>query len=147
MKENFAYLKDVLGVQYFNLNTKFAKVLFVGKGLGDSKIAQDLIGLGPYGILLKNMISAMGLQESEVFWTQDESRFLEIKAQVTVFFGDDLAQTLFRSELSQSPKRGEFFEVDGRKILITHDLALLLKNPGEKKTTWSDLKLVIKELG
>jgi DNA polymerase len=43
--------------------------------------------------------------------------------------------------------RGCWFDFKGTKLAVTYHPAFLLRDPRQKKETWKDLQMVMKELG
>ena len=52
------------------------------------------------------------------------------------------AQTLLNTKESIGNLRGKFFEYQNTKFLATNHPAYLLRNPGDKKKVWADIKKV-----
>jgi DNA polymerase len=70
-----------------------------------------------------------------------------IRPRVICALGKFAAQTLLGTEESISRLRGRFFErPDGAKLIATFHPAYLLRNPGDKKLVWEDMKKIMKEL-
>jgi DNA polymerase len=43
--------------------------------------------------------------------------------------------------------RGHWYDFRGTKLAVTYHPAFLLRDPRQKKETWKDLQMVMKELG
>lgn len=125
MKENIDYLKNVLGVKYFNKASGNAvaktRLMFVGESIG-SQEAQ----------LLSKMIEAMGISPKEVSVVNSFEQVDLIKPEFVVLLSEKREQTL---------------DFKNSKILTTFHPSYLLKNPSAKKEVWEDLKVVMKYLG
>jgi DNA polymerase len=46
-----------------------------------------------------------------------------------------------------SELRGRWYDFRGTKLAVTYHPAFLLRDPRQKKETWKDLQMVMKELG
>jgi len=46
-----------------------------------------------------------------------------------------------------SELRGRWFDFRGTKLAVTYHPAFLLRDPRQKKETWKDLQMVMKDLG
>jgi uracil-DNA glycosylase len=122
-----------------------AKLVFVTKEAFVDKSASDL---------LHKMIEAMGLKKADVLIahiTEPHSpgalKFESINAQIVVSLGEKISQSLLESGSSISDLRGVFRSFRGRKLIATFHPEDLLKNPELKKSVWTDLQNVAKELG
>jgi len=126
--------------------------------------------VGRAGQLLTNMIKAMGLSREEVYIAniikcrppgnrtpeRDEcetcSPFLfrqieVIKPKVIVALGAVAAKTLLTVNSSMAELRGRWYDFRNTKLAVTYHPAFLLRDPRQKKETWKDLQMVMKELG
>jgi DNA polymerase len=70
-----------------------------------------------------------------------------IQPRVIVALGSVAAQALLGTRTPVTRLRGIWHEYRGIKVMPTYHPAYLLRNPAEKKVVWSDIKLVMKELG
>jgi len=69
-----------------------------------------------------------------------------IKPRVICALGKFAAQTLLRTETPISRLRGKFHDYHGTVLMPTFHPAYLLRNPGEKRSVWEDMKKIMKEL-
>ncbi len=123
------------------------------------KSEESLFSKAPYS-LLKKMIQAMKIPE-------DQWRVLEITPEslldksgmnscrsylltsgfpIIVILGVEGYEALFAEEPSGSQGRGNWFEMEGIKLMPTHSPLFLLENPLNKGDTWTDLKKIMGEL-
>ena len=144
-------------------------LVFVGEGPGAEEDEQGKPFVGRAGQLLTKMIEAMGLTRDDVFIANvvkcrppgnrnpepDEiaacSPFLEnqirvLKPKVICTLGAFAAQTLLKTEEKISKLRGRFHAYEGILLMPTFHPAYLLRNPAEKKATWDDIQMIMKEL-
>jgi DNA polymerase len=66
---------------------------------------------------------------------------------VIVALGAVAAKTLLAINSSMSDLRGRWYDFRGTKLAVTYHPAFLLRDPRQKKETWKDLQMVMKELG
>jgi DNA polymerase len=154
----------------FGVGNPKAELMFIGEAPGADEDEQGEPFVGRAGQLLNNMIKAMGLQRQEVYIAniikcrppgnrtpeRDEcetcSPFLmrqiaAIKPKVIVALGAVAAKTLLAINSSMSDLRGRWYDFRGTKLAVTYHPAFLLRDPRQKKETWKDLQMVMKELG
>ncbi len=70
-----------------------------------------------------------------------------IRPEVVVALGKFAAQTLLRTKAPISQLRGRWFDFRGMKLLPTFHPAYLLRNPGDKRLVWEDVRKVMGVLG
>ena len=154
----------------FGVGNPEAELMFIGEAPGADEDEQGEPFVGRAGQLLNNMIKAMGLQRQEVYIAniikcrppgnrtpeREEcetcSPFLmrqiaAIKPKVIVALGAVAAKTLLAINSSMSDLRGRWYDFRGTKLAVTYHPAFLLRDPRQKKETWKDLQMVMKELG
>lgn len=147
-----------------------ARLLFVGEGPGADEDAQGLPFVGRAGQLLNNMIVAMGLSREQVYIANivkcrppqnrtpdpDEAhtcspfllRQIEIvKPEVIVALGATAATYLLNVKSSLAALRGRIHMAHNSKLIVTYHPAYLLRDPRQKKETWIDLQIAMRELG
>jgi uracil-DNA glycosylase family 4 len=147
-----------------------ARLMFVGEGPGADEDAQGLPFVGRAGQLLNNMITAMGLQRSEVYIANvvkcrppqnrtpepDEAntcmQFLwrqidVVRPQIIVALGSTAATYLLGAKSSLAGLRGRIHQVRESQVIVTYHPAYLLRDPRQKAEAWKDLQIAMKELG
>ena len=147
-----------------------ARLMFIGEAPGENEDKQGRPFVGRAGQLLTKIISAMGLERSDVYITNivkcrpPENRtpepdeiiacapflFKQIRAidpEVIVCLGNVAAQTVLRTKEKLGNLRGKFHSYGRAKVMATYHPAALLRNSGFKKPLWEDMQLVMKELG
>jgi uracil-DNA glycosylase family 4 len=153
----------------FGVGNPNADLMFIGEAPGADEDTQGEPFVGRSGQLLTNMIKAMGLRREDVYIAniikcrppgnrapeRDEcetcSPFLmrqieAIKPKVLVALGAVAAKTLLAVSASMMELRGRWFDFRGTKLAVTYHPAFLLRDPRQKKETWKDLQMVMKEL-
>jgi uracil-DNA glycosylase len=154
----------------FGVGNPKAELMFIGEAPGADEDQQGEPFVGRAGQLLNNMIKAMGLRREDIYIAniikcrppgnrtpeRDEcetcSPFLmrqiaAIKPKVIVALGAVAAKTLLAINAPMSEFRGRWFDFRGTKLAVTYHPAFLLRDPRQKKETWKDLQMVMKELG
>ena len=154
----------------FGVGNPKAELMFIGEAPGADEDEQGEPFVGRAGQLLNNMIKAMGLQREQVYIAniikcrppgnrtpeRDEcetcSPFLMrqiavIRPKVIVALGAVAAKTLLAINSSMADLRGRWYDFRGTKLAVTYHPAFLLRDPRQKKETWKDLQMVMKELG
>jgi DNA polymerase len=154
----------------FGVGSPRADLMFIGEAPGADEDEQGEPFVGRAGQLLNNMIKAMGLRREDVYIAniikcrppnnrmpeRDEcatcSPFLMKQIEVIgpkalVALGAVAAKTLLAVNAPMSELRGRWFDFRGRKLAVTYHPAFLLRDPRQKKETWKDLQMVMKELG
>ena len=143
-----------------------AELMFIGEAPGQDEDEQGLPFVGRAGQLLTKIIESIGLSRDSVFIANvlkcrppgnrppkpDEIKncrpYLEkqielLKPKIICALGTFAAQTLLKSEEPIGKLRGRFIDfVPGTKVLCTYHPAYLLRNPGEKRTVWEDMKKI-----
>ena len=154
----------------FGVGNPNAELMFIGEAPGADEDQQGEPFVGRAGQLLNNMIKAMGIQREDVYIAniikcrppgnrtpeREEcetcSPFLmrqiaAIKPKVIVALGAVAAKTLLAISAPMSELRGRWFDFRGTKLAVTYHPAFLLRDPRQKKETWKDLQMVMKDLG
>jgi DNA polymerase len=154
----------------FGVGNPNAELMFIGEAPGADEDAQGEPFVGRAGQLLNNMIKAMGLRREDVYIAniikcrppgnrtpeRDEcetcSPFLMRQIEVIgpkaiVALGAVAAKTLLAINAPMSELRGRWYDFRGTKLAVTYHPAFLLRDPRQKKETWKDLQMVMKELG
>ena len=154
----------------FGVGNPKAELMFIGEAPGADEDQQGEPFVGRAGQLLNNMIKAMGLRREDVYIAniikcrppnnrtpeRDEcdtcSPFLfrqieVIKPKVIVALGAVAAKTLLAVNSSMAELRGRWYDFRNTKLAVTYHPAYLLRDPRQKKETWKDLQMVMKDLG
>ncbi len=155
----------------FGVGNPHARLMFVGEGPGRDEDLKGEPFVGRAGMLLTDIIEkGMRLQRSDVYICNvvkcrppenrnpepDEvetcSPFLRrqielVKPEVIVALGKFAAQTLLASSTPITKLRGNWSEYQGVPLMPTLHPAYLLRNPGDKKLVWQDIKSVMARLG
>lgn len=154
----------------FGVGNPDAELVFVGEGPGKDEDLQGEPFVGAAGQLLTKIIEAMGFKRSDVYICNvvkcrppnnrvpqgDEMEtcrpFLMaqldiIKPKVIVALGATAVKGLLQTDEKISAIRGRFQQIQGIPVMPTFHPAYLLRNPGDKRLVWDDMKTVLKALG
>ena len=155
----------------FGVGNPKAQVMFVGEGPGRDEDLQGEPFVGRAGQLLTDIITkGMGLRREDVYIANvikcrppdnrnpepDEVDSCEpflvkqieiIRPRIIVGLGKFAVQTLLKSKVPISKLRGNWHDYHGIRFMPTFHPAYLLRNPGDKRLVWEDIKKVLKELG
>lgn len=149
----------------FGQGNSNADLMFVGEGPGFEEDRQGLAFVGPAGQLLTKIIEAMGMSRDDVFIANvvkcrppnnrdpepDEVAtcrpFLErqidrIRPKVICTLGRVAAVHLLNTTAGITRIRGQIFAYRSARLVPTYHPAYLLRNPGRKRETWDDMKLI-----
>jgi len=154
----------------FGVGNPNARLMFVGEGPGRDEDLQGEPFVGRAGQLLTDIITkGMGLKREDVYIANvvkcrppenrnpepDEVASCEpflrkqidlVRPEVIVALGKFAVQTLLQSKVPISRLRGNWHSYHGIRLMPTFHPAYLLRNPGDKKLVWEDIKKVIKEM-
>jgi DNA polymerase len=155
----------------FGVGNPNAELMFVGEGPGADEDRQGEPFVGRAGQLLTEIITkGMKLRRQDVYIANilkcrppgnrnpeaDEiaqcmpflARQIDlVHPRVIVALGTFAAQTLLGVKTPITRMRGIWHEHRGAKLMPTFHPAYLLRNPGDKRLVWADIKLVMAELG
>lgn len=147
----------------FGIGDENADWLCVGEGPGAREDATGEPFVGPAGILLDNMLSAIGLQRGknvyianivkcrppnnrnpEVYETTQCEPFLArqielIKPKIILALGKIAAQNLVKCDEKISNMRGKLHHYSGIPLIVTYHPAYLLRSLPDKAKAWEDL--------
>src|SRR5438270_8350375 len=154
----------------FGVGNPNAELMFIGEAPGADEDQQGIPFVGRAGQLLTNMISAMGLKREDIYIAniikcrppgnrtpeREECetcapflmrQIAAIRPKVIVALGAVAAKTLLAINAPMAELRGQWYDFRGTKLAVTYHPAFLLRDPRQKKETWKDLQMVMKELG
>jgi DNA polymerase len=146
-----------------------ANLMFVGEAPGEDEDAQGLPFVGRAGQLLTKIIESIGLKRNEVYicnilkcrppnnrapfpteilacepYLKEQIEI--IKPKIICALGKFAAQTLLKTQTPITQLRGKFYDYEGIKLIPTFHPAYLLRNPGDKRLVWEDMKKIKKAL-
>jgi uracil-DNA glycosylase family 4 len=154
----------------FGVGNRNARLMFIGEGPGRDEDLQGEPFVGRAGQLLTDIITkGMGLRREDVYIANvikcrppdnrnpepDEVASCEpflkkqidlIQPEIIVALGKFAVQTLLQSKVPITRLRGNWHIYHGIKLMPTFHPAYLLRNPGDKKLVWEDIKKVIEAM-
>jgi uracil-DNA glycosylase family 4 len=153
----------------FGVGDEGARWLVIGEAPGAEEDKQGEPFVGRAGQLLNSMLAAIGLKREQVYianvlkcrppGNRDPSPaeaelcrpFLEqqialIKPSIILAVGRIAAQNLLHTDTTIGRLRGTVHRLGGLPVVVTYHPAYLLRSPGEKRKTWTDLKLAVQTL-
>jgi DNA polymerase len=154
----------------FGVGNPAAALMFVGEGPGRDEDQQGEPFVGRAGQLLTEIITkGMKLRRQDVYIANvvkcrppdnrnpepDEiaaclpflARQIDlVQPRVIVALGTFAAQTLLDVKTPITRMRGVWHDYRGVKVMPTFHPAYLLRNPGDKRLVWADIKMVMAEL-
>ena len=149
----------------FGVGNPDADLMFVGEAPGYYEDVQGEPFVGKAGQLLTKIIESIGMKRGDVYianilkcrppenrnpsaneivmCSPHLIRQIEIiRPKIICALGTFAAQTLLDTKDTIGKLRGRFFEYQSTKFLATYHPAYLLRNPGDKKKVWTDIKKV-----
>jgi len=147
-----------------------ARVCFFGEAPGAEEDRQGRPFVGPAGQLLTKMIEACTLRREDVYILNTlkcrppenrnplpheldhcrgffEAQFDLVQPEYIVCLGLFATQSLLRSKLSIGRLRGRFHAYRNSKVLVTYHPSYLLRTASAKKLAWTDLQLLMADMG
>ena len=154
----------------FGVGPTNPEVLFIGEAPGENEDRTGIPFVGVSGQLFDKILSAMGLQRSEVYIcnvlkcrppaNRDpkpeecancrpylEEQLELVQPQVICCLGGTAANRLLGVKHSLNKLRGNWHDYKGTPVLVTYHPAALLRNPDWKRDTWDDMKTLLGKLG
>jgi len=142
-----------------------AGLVLIGEAPGQAEDRQGLPFVGPSGQLLTDILKAIGFARDEVYICNilkcrppgnrdPEGREVQacepylkrqlavIQPQVILCLGRIAAQTLLNTSASLGQLRQAVHFYAGVPVMATYHPAALLRNPGNKRATWEDVRKV-----
>ncbi len=149
----------------FGTGSTNADLMFVGEAPGYYEDIKGEPFVGKAGQLLTKIIEAIDLKRGDVYIANvlkcrpPQNRnpspneiisctpylFQQIdliNPKIICALGTFAAQALLKSTATIGALRGKFHKFRGTKLIATYHPAYLLRNPGEKRKTWEDMKKI-----
>lgn len=146
------------------------RLMLVGEGPGEEEDRQGLPFVGACGQLLDRMLTAIHLTRGEVYIcnvvkcrppdnrtpVEEEiqaclphlaSQIRLIRPALICALGDVALNALVPGTSGLTQARGKVYAYEGIPVVPTFHPGVLLKNPGEKRLAWEDMKLIARLLG
>jgi len=154
----------------FGVGNPEARVVFVGEAPGADEDRQGEPFVGRAGKLLNDIITACQMKREDIYicnilkcrppgnrnpsTTEADAcrEYLDgqletIDPEYIVCWGTVAAQNLLKTTTPIGKMRRKFYNHGRAKVLCTYHPSYLLRNPAAKKDVWSDMKLLLHEMG
>ncbi|MGZ8245236.1 uracil-DNA glycosylase [Methylomagnum sp.] len=151
----------------FGVGNREAKWMFIGEAPGEQEDLQGEPFVGRAGLLLNEMIRALGLKREEVYIANvlkcrppknrdpapEEAASCEgylkaqlawVKPKIIVAVGRIAAQNLLKTGTPIGKLRGQVHTYEHIPLVVTYHPAYLLRSQTEKRRAWEDLKLAVR---
>lgn len=149
----------------FGTGNEHADVMFIGEGPGENEDLQGEPFVGRGGKLLDDMLELIYLDRSQVYianmvkcrppknrdplpeeqsacagWLNRQLELIDPK--LIVCLGRIAAMRFIRSDFRISREHGQWFDVNGRRVMALYHPAALLRDPRKRPETFEDLKRI-----
>ena len=146
-----------------------AEVMFIGEGPGEQEDLQGAPFVGRAGKFLDDMLELIDLDRSRVYignmvkcrpprnrdpldieqkacavWLQGQLELIAPK--IIVCLGRIAAMRFIRDDFKITREHGQWFDMDGRRVMARYPPAALLRDPGKRPETFDDLKKLQAEI-
>ena len=153
----------------FGVGPQDAEVLFIGEGPGEQEDLKGEPFVGRGGKLLDDMLELIDLDRTKIYianmvkcrppknrdpleteqyacseWLSRQIALLDPK--LIVCLGRISAMKLIKPDFKITREHGQWFEVDGRRVMALYHPAALLRDPGKRPETFDDLKRLQAEI-
>ncbi len=166
-------LKNNASKLVFNDGNQDSQIMIVGEGPGQKEDEMGKPFVGDAGLLLNKMLKAINIDRKDIYITNvvnyrppnnrkpepgeilRYSNFLRehisiINPKILILMGSTAMEALFGSKIRISKERGSWKEliINNKTFLtiITFHPAYLLRQPDQKKFSWTDLKIIRKKI-
>ena len=153
----------------FGVGPQDAEVLFIGEGPGEQEDLKGEPFVGRGGKLLDDMLELIDLDRTKIYianmvkcrppknrdpleteqyacseWLSRQIALLDPK--LIVCLGRISAMKFIKPDFKITRAHGQWFEVDGRRVMALYHPAALLRDPGKRPETFDDLKRLQAEI-
>ncbi|MFR5781896.1 MAG: uracil-DNA glycosylase [Oscillospiraceae bacterium] len=153
----------------FGVGPENAEVLFIGEGPGEQEDLKGEPFVGRGGKLLDDMLELIDLDRTKIYianmvkcrppknrdpleteqmacaeWLRRQIDLLQPK--LIVCLGRISAMKFIKPEFRITKEHGQWFNVDGRRVMALYHPAALLRDPNKRPETFDDLKRLQAEI-
>ena len=153
----------------FGVGPQDAEVLFIGEGPGEQEDLKGEPFVGRGGKLLDDMLELIDLDRTKIYignmvkcrppknrdpleteqmacaeWLQRQIALLQPK--IIVCLGRISAMKFIKPDFRITKEHGQWFEMDGRRVMALYHPAALLRDPNKRPETFDDLKRLQAEI-
>lgn len=147
----------------FGVGPQDAEVLFIGEGPGEQEDLKGEPFVGRGGKLLDDMLELIDLDRTKIYignmvkcrppknrdpleteqmacaeWLQRQIALLQPK--IIVCLGRISAMKFIKPDFRITKEHGQWFDIDGRRVMALYHPAALLRDPNKRPETFDDLK-------
>ena len=153
----------------FGVGPENAEVLFIGEGPGEQEDLKGEPFVGRGGKLLDDMLELIDLDRTKIYianmvkcrppknrdpleteqmacaeWLRRQIDLLQPK--LVVWLGRISAMKFIKPDFRITKEHGQWFEMDGRRVMALYHPAALLRDPNKRPETFDDLKRLQAEI-
>ena len=153
----------------FGVGPQDAEVLFIGEGPGEQEDLKGEPFVGRGGKLLDDMLELIDLDRTKIYignmvkcrppknrdpleteqmacaeWLQRQIALLQPK--IIVCLGRISAMKFIKPDFRITKEHGQWFDMDGRRVMALYHPAALLRDPNKRPETFDDLKRLQAEI-
>lgn len=153
----------------FGVGPENAEVLFIGEGPGEQEDLKGEPFVGRGGKLLDDMLELIDLDRTKIYianmvkcrppknrdpleteqmacaeWLRRQIDLLQPK--LIVYLGRISAMKFIKPDFRITKEHGQWFNVDGRRVMALYHPAALLRDPNKRPETFDDLKRLQAEI-
>lgn len=153
----------------FGVGNENAEVMLIGEGPGEQEDRQGVPFVGPAGKLLDNMLEMIDLDRNKVYianivkcrpphnrdpkpdeqyacreWLERQIDYVNPK--LIVCLGRISACALIDESFRITKEHGQWFDVNGRRMMATYHPSALLRDISKRPEAFSDLRILRKEI-
>lgn len=153
----------------FGVGPENAEVLFIGEGPGEQEDLKGEPFVGRGGKLLDDMLELIDLDRTKIYianmvkcrppknrdpleteqmacaeWLQRQIELLQPK--IIVCLGRISAMKFIKPDFRITKEHGQWFDMDGRRVMALYHPAALLRDPNKRPETFDDLKRLQAEI-
>lgn len=153
----------------FGVGPENAEVLFIGEGPGEQEDLKGEPFVGRGGKLLDDMLELIDLDRTKIYianmvkcrppknrdpleteqmacaeWLRRQIDLLQPK--LIVCLGRISAMKVIKPDFRITKEHGQWFEMDGRRVMALYHPAALLRDPNKRPETFDDLKRLQAEI-
>jgi len=153
----------------FGVGNPQAEIMLVGEGPGANEDEQGIPFVGKAGQFLDDMLAIIGLDRTMVYIAnivkcrppgnrdplnveQDacigylRRQIALIRPKILVSLGRIAAMRLINDKFRITKEHGQWFDVDGMRMMAMYHPSALLRDPGKRPETFDDLKSLQNEI-
>lgn len=153
----------------FGVGNEKAEVMLIGEGPGEQEDIQGIPFVGPAGMLLDTMLEIIGLNRQQLYianiikcrpphnrdplsveqeacrsWL--DRQIALVAPKIIVCLGRIAAMSLIREDFRITREHGQWFDLNGRRIMATYHPSALLRDPAKRPEAFMDLRALRKEI-